>query len=121
MRGVSRLKAVALVVGIGAPLTIVPMATSAMAGTINNPLQVTGTVRCQVGSAESLLITGGGESHGASTGVGGRFSIVFGNPQLPGTATAQVRCDVFGKRTYRTTNFLLYRPQAGPLVVTLTA
>jgi len=78
--------------------------------------------RCKIGSAESLLITGGGESHGASVGVGGHFSTVFGNPQLPSTATAQVRCDVLGKRTYRSTSFLIYRPQTGQvLTVDLTA
>lgn len=122
MRGVSRIKTIALIAGIGAPLAIVPMAAPALAGTINNPLTVTGTARCRIGSAESLLITGGGESHGAAVGPGGRFSVVFGNPQLPGTATAQVRCDVLGQRTYRSTDFLLYRPQTGQvLTVTLAA
>ncbi|CAO5177599.1 conserved exported hypothetical protein [Frankia sp. AiPs1] len=116
MRGISKIKAAALIAGIGAPLAVIPMATPALAGTINNPLTVTGTVRCKIGSAESLLITGGGESHGSAVGVGGHFSVVFGNPQLPSTATAQVRCDVLGKRTYRSTNFLIYRPQTGQVL-----
>ncbi|CUU54398.1 hypothetical protein Ga0074812_102408 [Parafrankia irregularis] len=120
MRGLSRIRALGLVVGVGATLAVVPMAP-ASAGTTNNPLTVTGTVRCQVGSAESLLITGGGESHGASVGVGGRFSVVFGNPQLPSIATAQVRCDIAGNRTYRSTNFTMYRPVVGQVLnVTLT-
>ncbi|MCK9922735.1 hypothetical protein MXD61_12795 [Frankia sp. AgPm24] len=111
-----------MLAGIAAPLVAIPLALPAAAGTINNPLTVTGTVRCTIGSAESLLISGGGESHGATVGVGGRFSTVFGNPQLPSTATVQVRCDVLGKRTYRSTNFLLYRPQSGQtLVVSLAA
>jgi hypothetical protein len=60
-----------------------------------------------------LLITGGGESRGASVGAGGFFSIVFGNPRLPSTATVKVRCDIAGQRTYRTTNFFMYRPPGG--------
>lgn len=123
MRGISRIKTFALIAGIGAPLAVIPMAAvPASAGTTNNQLTVTGTVRCRIGSAESLLITGGGELHGASVGVGGRFSTVFGNPSLPSTATAQVRCDVAGQRTYHSTNFLLYRPQGGQvLTVSLVA
>ncbi len=120
MRGISRVKALGLVVGTGMTLAVVPMAP-AVAGTINNPLTVSGTVRCQAGSAESILITGGGESHGASAGVGGRFSVTFGNPSLPGIATAQVRCDIAGKRTYPSTKFTLYRPATGNVLnVTLT-
>ncbi|WP_308222545.1 hypothetical protein [Frankia sp. AgB32] len=96
-------------------LAVVPMAP-AMAGTTNNPLTVTGTVRCQAGSAESIRITAGGESHGAPTGVGGRFSVVFGNPKVPGIATAQVRCDILGKRTYPSTSFPFYRPGGGQVL-----
>ncbi|SQE00829.1 hypothetical protein FMEAI12_7120001 [Parafrankia sp. Ea1.12] len=44
-------------------------------GRHDRPLAVAGTVQCRIGSAESLLISGGGESHGASAGVGGRFSV----------------------------------------------
>ncbi|MCK9900663.1 hypothetical protein MXD63_11305 [Frankia sp. Cpl3] len=108
-------------VGVGATLAVVPM-QPATAGTTNNPLTAAGTVRCQAGSAESILIAGGGESHGASVGVSGQFSVTFGNPQLPSIATAQVRCDIAGKRTYPTTNFTMYRPTVGQVLnVTLTA
>ncbi|ADP80702.1 hypothetical protein FraEuI1c_2669 [Pseudofrankia inefficax] len=117
MRGVSKIKSIALIMGVGAPLAVIPVAAApAVAGTINNPLKVAGSVRCKLGSAESLLITGGGESHGTTVGPGGMFSIVFGNPNLPSTATAQVRCDIAGQRTYRSTNFLLYRPQGGQVL-----
>lgn len=116
------MKSIALIAGIGAPLAVIPMAIPASAGTTNNPLTVAGSVRCKIGSAESLLITGGGESHGASVGAGGAFSVVFGNPTLPSTASVQVRCDVAGQRTYRSTNVLLYRPQGSQtLNVTLVA
>jgi hypothetical protein len=123
VRGVSKIKSIVLVVGVGAPLAVIPLAAApAIAGTINNPLKVEGTVRCKIGSAESLLINGGGESHGTTVGPGGVFSVVFGNPNLPSTATAQVRCDVAGKRTYRSTNFLLYRQGgSGTLNVSLVA
>jgi hypothetical protein len=121
MRGLSRIRALTLAVGTGAALAVIPLAPAG-AGTTNNPLTVTGTVKCKLGSAESLKITGGGESHGASVGTGGRFSVVFGNPQLPSTASAEVRCDIAGKRTFRSTNFTLYRPTAGQtLVVDLVA
>ncbi|WP_232291989.1 hypothetical protein [Frankia sp. QA3] len=97
--------------------------TPAGAGTTSNPLTVAGTVRCKFpGSAESLKITGGGESHGTSVGTGGRFSVVFGNPQLPSVANVEVRCDVAGTRTYRSTTFPLHRPVAGQtLTVNLLA
>ncbi|EIV92432.1 hypothetical protein FraQA3DRAFT_1995 [Frankia sp. QA3] len=103
-------------------LAIIPM-TPAGAGTTSNPLTVAGTVRCKFpGSAESLKITGGGESHGTSVGTGGRFSVVFGNPQLPSVANVEVRCDVAGTRTYRSTTFPLHRPVAGQtLTVNLLA
>ncbi|WP_261560247.1 hypothetical protein [Frankia tisae] len=121
MRGLSRFRALVLIAGTGASLAIIPLAPAG-AGTINNPLTVAGTVKCKFGSAESLKITGGGESHGASVGTGGRFSVVFGNPQLPGPATAEVRCDVAGTRTFRSTTFPLYRPTVGQtLVVSLVA
>jgi hypothetical protein len=55
-------------------------------------------------------------------GVGGHFSVFFPNPQLPGTATAEVRCDIAGQRTRRSTNFLLCHPAVGQrLTVSLVA
>ncbi|WP_261570913.1 hypothetical protein [Frankia gtarii] len=122
MRGLSKIKALVLIAGTGASLAIIPL-TPASAGTINNPLTVTGTVRCKPpGSAESLKITGGGEAHGTTVGSGGQFSLFFSNPQLPSAAIAQVRCDVAGIRTFRSTPFSLQRPVTGQtLVVNLVA
>ncbi|THJ38021.1 hypothetical protein [Candidatus Frankia alpina] len=121
MRGLSKIKALVLIVGTGASLAIIPL-TPASAGTINNPLTVAGTVRCKFGSAESLKITGGGEAHGAAVGSSGNFSVFFANPQLPSPAIAEVRCDVGGTRTFRSTNFPLHRPVTGQtLVVNLVA
>ncbi|SNQ49308.1 conserved exported hypothetical protein [Frankia canadensis] len=120
MRGMSNLWKAVLTAGMGASLAVLS-AVPAGAATINNPLTVTGGVRCVVGSAESLLITGGGESHGATVRPGGTFAVTFGNPTLPGTATATVRCDIAGRRTYASTTFPFYRPGGGqPLVVNLT-
>ncbi|MCK9926700.1 hypothetical protein MXD62_05880 [Frankia sp. Mgl5] len=116
MRGISRIKTFALIAGIGAPLAVIPLAAAPASAAMTGPLAVAGTVQCRIGSAESLLISGGGESHGASVGVGGRFSVVFANPSVPSTATVQVRCDVAGQRTYHPTSFLLRHPAVGQVL-----
>ncbi|MDT3439347.1 MULTISPECIES: hypothetical protein [unclassified Pseudofrankia] len=116
MRGLSRTKALVLTAATGASLAMVP-AAAASAGTTNNPLTVAGTVRCVLGTPVSLKITGGGESHGGVVGPGGQFSIFFGNPQLPSTAKAEVRCDVGQTRTYPSTTFNMVRPAVGQTLV----
>ncbi|WP_018505526.1 hypothetical protein [Parafrankia discariae] len=122
MRGTSRIKTFALIAGIGAPLALIPLAAAPASAAPTGPLPVAGTVQCRIGSAESLQISGGGESHGASVGVGGRFSVVFANPAVPTIATVQVRCDVAGQRTYHPTSFLLRHPVVGQvLTVNLVA
>jgi hypothetical protein len=116
MRGDSRTRALVLTAAAATSFAVVP-AAAASAGTTNNPLTVVGTVHCVAGTPKSIQITGGGETHGGIVSPGGQFSVVFGNPQLPSTATARVRCDIGPVRTDPSTSFLLRQPLVGQTLV----
>jgi hypothetical protein len=112
VKEVSRIRNAALVCGAGALLAVIPVAPAA-AATRYNPLIVAGTVRCATGSADALRITGGGESHAATLRPGGRYSVTFRDPRLPGTATAVARCNYKGRKKVASTHFRIYRPSGG--------